>query len=316
VATPPARRLTAADRRPSRAPFARTSPIEPSFAPTWPSWTTTSADGVEIAAYELGGEGPPLVVAHATGFLGSMYRSLAGALADRFRVVALDFRGHGRSSRPSNDDFGWDRMADDLAAVVGRIGTAPAAGFGHSMGAAALLLLERLRPGTFTSLFLFEPIVFADDYEPSGPNVMADLTRTRRATFDSRAEAFARYASRPPLSDLRPDVLAAYVADGFVDLPDGSVRLACDPEDEARTFEAETKVHLATIAGVQAPVAVAVGHDEEGPNPARLGPPVVDTLPRAELIERPALGHLGPFEDPPAVAADVRAHADRVAGPT
>ena len=125
----------------------------------------TSADGVEIAAYEFGGTGPPLVLAHATGFCATMYRPLGLELVDRFRVVALDFRGHGRSARPENADFGWDRMADDVLAVLERIGE-PAAGFGHSMGGAALLLAEERRPGTLHGMFLFEPIVFPDDFQP------------------------------------------------------------------------------------------------------------------------------------------------------
>lgn len=270
---------------------------------TAPSWTVPSADGVEIAAYEFGGDGPPLLVAHATGFLGPMYGPMADDLAGRFRVVALDFRGHGASTRPRNDDFGWDRMAFDLLAVVDHIGGGPIAGFGHSLGGGVSLLAERARPGTFSSLFLFEPIVFPDDLVFDGPNRMAGPARSRRGSFPSRADALTRYAARPPLSGMRPDVLAIYVRDGFVDQPDGSVALACAPDDEARTFESEIKVRTSTITTVGSAVTVAVGHDEEGPNPARLGPAIVAALPHAELLVHPELGHLGPFEDPPAVAA-------------
>ena len=278
---------------------------------TAPSWTVPGTDGVEIAAYELGGDGPPLLVAHATGFLGPMYRPMADGLVDRFRVVALDFRGHGASTRPANDDFGWDRMARDLLAVVDHIAGSrggPIAGFGHSLGGGVSLLAERERPGTFSSLFLFEPIVFPDDHVFDGPNRMAGPARSRRGSFPSRAEALARYGARPPLNLMRPDVLAIYVRDGFVDQPDGSVALACAPDDEARTFESEVKVRTSTIESVGTAVTVAVGHDEEGPNPARFGAPIVAALPRAELLVCPELGHLGPFEDPPAVAALILEH--------
>ena len=271
-----------------------------------PSWTVPSVDDVAIAAYELGGDGPPLVVAHATGFLGPVYAPMAATLTDRFRVVALDFRGHGASTVPADGNFGWDRMALDLLAVVDRIGTAPLTGFGHSLGGGVLLLAEHERPGTFSSLFLFEPIVFPDDFVFDGPSPMAGPARSRRGSFPSRAAALARYASRPPLSDMRPDVLEIYVRDGFVDQPDGSVALASAPDSEASTFESEIKVRTSTIAGVESSVTVVVGHDEEGPNPARFGPSIVAALPHAELIVREDLGHLGPFEDPPAVAALVR----------
>jgi pimeloyl-ACP methyl ester carboxylesterase len=266
---------------------------------------------VEIAGYEFGGSGAPLLLAHATGFCATMYRPLGVELIDDLRVVALDFRGHGRSARPPNADFGWDRMADDVLAAIERIGT-PALGFGHSMGGAALLLAEERRPGTFAGMFLYEPIVLPDDFHPGGSNYMADMARARRWTFPSRDDALARYASRPPLNTLRADVLAAYVDDGFVDLPDGSVGLACRPEDEARTFESESKLHTSRVTDVETPVAVAVGRDEEGPNPARLGPDLVAALQHAELVRRPVLGHLGPFQDPVLVAADLRAHLGKI----
>jgi pimeloyl-ACP methyl ester carboxylesterase len=252
-----------------------------------------------------------MVLAHATGFCATMYRPLGVELTDRFRVVGFDFRGHGRSTRPDNDDFGWDRMAEDVLAVVERLDSTPASGFGHSMGGAALLMAEERRPGTFDSLFLFEPIVFPDDFRPTAPSSMADLARARRSTFPSRGDVLARYASRPPLSTMRADVLTAYVSDGFVDVADGSVRLACDPEDEARTFESETRVHTASVRDVAAAVTVSVGHDEEGPNPARFGPGLVAALPHAALVTRHELGHLGPFQAPALVAEDVRAHAEQ-----
>lgn len=270
-----------------------------------------SADGVEIAGYEFGGSGAPLLLAHATGFCATMYRPLGLALVERFRVVGLDFRGHGRSARPGTADFGWDRMADDVLAVVDHVGM-PAFGFGHSMGGAALLLAEERRPGTFAGMFLYEPIVLPDDFHPGASNYMAEMARARRASFPSRGDALERYASRLPLNTLRADVLAAYVDDGFVDLPDGSVRLACLPEDEARTFESESKLYTSRVTDVETPVAVAVGHDEEGPNPARLGPGLVAALRRAELIRRPQLGHLGPFQDPALVAADLGAHLGKI----
>ena len=265
-----------------------------------------SVDGVEVAVHELGGEGPTLLVAHATGFHGTMYEPLAAGLRDHFRIVALDFRGHGFSTRPDNGDFNWDRMVLDLLAVADRLGPPPIAGFGHSLGGGTLLLAEHERPGTFGSLVLFEPIVFPDDFEFSGENPMAAPARSRRPSFPSRADALARYASRPPLNEMRPDVLEIYVRDGFVDQPDGSVVLACAPDDEAATFASDTKVRTSTIADVKSAVTVLTGaDDEDAPSPARYGPAIVDALPNGRLQVHPEVGHLAPFEQPDAVAAMV-----------
>ena len=276
---------------------------------TAPSWTTPSADGVELAAYELGGAGPPLLVAHATGFLGTMYGPLAAGLADRFRVVALDFRGHGSSTRPANDDFGWDRMALDVLAVAERLGPPRRSpGSATRWAAAPSCSPNASDPGRFARCSCTSRSCSLTTSSFDGPNPLAGPARSRRPSFPSRADALARYASRPPLGTMRSDVLELYVRDGFVDQPDGSVALACAPDDEARTFEAEAKVHTSTIASVGAAVTVAVGHDEEGPNPARFGAAIVAALANAELVVCPELGHLGPFDDPDAVAALVRAH--------
>ena len=155
---------------------------------------------------------------------------------------------------------------------------------------------------------LFEPIVFPDDHEFDGHNPMAAPARSRRPTFPTRADALARYGSRPPLDEMRADVLEIYVRDGFVDLPDGSVTLACAPDDEAATFDSDTKVRTSTITDVMSSVTVLTGReDEDGPSPARFGPAIVEALPDARLQVHPEIGHLGPFEQPDAVAAMVLA---------
>src|SRR4051794_39364521 len=117
-----------------------------------------STDGVSVAVHDLGGDGPPLIICHATGFCAGAYIPLAEHLADR-HVWALDFRAHGDSTAPEQDRFDWDGAADDLAAVLAELGDDPIDAFGHSMGGAALMLVEARRPGTLRSAYLFEPIV-------------------------------------------------------------------------------------------------------------------------------------------------------------
>ena len=57
--------------------------------------------------------------------------------------------------------------------------------------------------------------------------------RRRRANFPSRADALHRYASRPPLNELRADSLFSYVEHGFRDMTDGTVTLLGGwPKDE------------------------------------------------------------------------------------
>ena len=262
-----------------------------------------SEDGVKLKLRMMGGSGPDLLVCHATGFHGLAYRPLAQSLEEHFRVWALDFRGHGSSGPAPDDDYAWRGMGADVAACAAAIGGERLYGFGHSMGGAALLLAERSCPGTFTGLFLYEPIVMPRGFFDSpNANPLAAGARSRREVFNSRAEALARYSSRSPLGVMRADALAAYVEGAFVELPDGRVRLACSAETEARTFEASGGLPTEEAAGISVPATVAAGTVAGVPNPGAFAPAVADALPQGRFLDFEDLGHFGPLEAPGVVA--------------
>ena len=264
-----------------------------------------SSDGVELELHDFGGDGPPLLIAHATGMCAGAYLPMVPQLADRFHVWALDFRAHGDSSAPAAAGLAWPGMAADVLSVVDALGGAPVAGFGHSMGGASLVAAELLRPGTLTSAFLFEPIILPTEWgDAAGSNPMATAARRRRATFASRDEAIGRYARRPPLGGWRADALAAYVDHGFADAPDGGITLKCTPEHEAQTFEGAHKVTVDQVCGVATPCVVARGGRDGEFGPAGFSGRVADALPAGELRRYAELSHFGPFEDPVLIARE------------
>lgn len=259
-----------------------------------------------MAFYELGGAGPPLLLAHATGFHARVWDPLVDQLADRFRCVGFDQRGHGNTPAPAEGDFDWRGFARDALAVVNAAPLDRPFGFGHSAGATALLLAELSRPGTFRALYCYEPVV-----APPGPGpfpappgqALAAGARRRREVFRSRQAAYEHFAAKPPLSLLAPPVLRAYVDHGLEDLPGGGVRLRCRPEHEARSYE-NGMSHGAwdRLAEIRCPVTVACGSlsDTFGPAVAALQASQL-ARGRTEVFE--GLGHFGPLEDPAAVAA-------------
>jgi pimeloyl-ACP methyl ester carboxylesterase len=270
-----------------------------------------STDGVTVALHDLGGEGPTLLVSHATGFCGRVYEPLAAALSTRFHVWALDFRGHGESTAPATEALHWHRVTDDLAAAVAALGDGPVGVFGHSMGGACALLLEHRAPGTFAWAYVFEPIVRPDAALFATSNPMAEQAARRRATFPSRADVMLRYSERPPLSLLRADCLRAYVEHGFRDDEDGSVTLRCAPAIEAGIFARSGDITLDDVATVTIPVTVAFGGVESSAafSPASLAGAVADRVANGRLEGFDRLGHLGPMQDPELVAASVLAAA-------
>jgi pimeloyl-ACP methyl ester carboxylesterase len=184
---------------------------------------------------------------------------------------------------------------------------------GHSKGGAAILLAEQRRPGTFGSVYLFEPVVLPPTVrsqmgaDEGGANPLAEGALRRRPTFASRDEAFENYRSKPPLSVLDPEALRAYVDHGFADQPDGTVTLKCRPEVESAVFRMGGLHHAFEHLGeVQCPVTIGIGAvDAFGP--AAAGPPIVEALPHGTLDELPDLGHFGPLQDPARLAAHILA---------
>jgi pimeloyl-ACP methyl ester carboxylesterase len=260
-----------------------------------------------IAVHDLGGEGPALLLVHATGFCGQVFEPLAAALGGRFRCLALDIRGHGDSGAPTGGDFAWAGFARDVLAVVDGLGLEHPFGFGHSSGGAALLLAEEDRPSTFAALYCFEPVVFPAELPLPTENPLAASARRRRVEFASRDEALANFASKPPLSTLDPAALAAYVDHCLQALPDGRVRLKCRPEHEAAVYEASFGHDAyARLGSVACPLTLACGERTEA-----LGPPMLEAMaaraPRARVEVIEGLGHFGPLEDPLRVAASVAA---------
>ena len=262
------------------------------------------ADGVELALHCLGGDGPPLLFVHATGFNGRTYGPLTDRLAEHFTVWAPDLRAHGWSPPPSNGDHLWTTLAADLLVVIDHLGIAPGEldCVGHSIGAATLLLADAQRPGTIRRMYGYEPVVWrtAEVFGP-GENPLIAVTINRREVFASRGEAFERFATRPPFSGVRADALASYIAHGFEDLPDGTVRLRCRASDEAATYDGEWTSTTARLDGSQTCAVIGKGLEMTF---ADIGVPAHEALVNSRLVTYAGLGHFGPFEAPDVIADD------------
>ncbi len=278
------------------------------MAPSPSARPVPSTDGVTVALHDLGGDGPPLLMCHPTGFLAMTWSPMAQQLAGVARCWALDFRGHGQSTAPESGDFTWRGMCDDVLAVVDALGLDEVRAVGHSMGGAALLMAEQRRPGTFSRMWLYEPIVFPP-LEGGGhrENPLAAAARRRRPRFVDRDAAYANFASKPPLDGIDPTALRAYVDHGLRDAPDGDgVELVCTPETEASVFDnGMTHDTFAHLGEVTCPVTIAASGDV-GYGPAQMAPAIVAALPHGALERHPTATHFGPMADPAGMAEAVR----------
>ena len=265
------------------------------------------ADGVELALHCLGGDGPPLLFVHATGFNGRTYGPLTSRLAEHFTVWAPDLRAHGWSPPPGERDFRWVTLAADLLAVVDHLGIPHGEldCVGHSIGAATLLLADAQRPGTIRRMYGYEPVIWrsAEIFGP-GENPLIAVASKRREVFASRAEAMERFAARPPFGLVRADSLHSYVTNGFRDLGDGTVQLRCAATDEADTYDGEYTSTTDRIDGISTPVVIGKGLEMTFND---IGVPAHEVLPNSRLVTYHGLGHFGPLEAPDVIADDALA---------
>jgi pimeloyl-ACP methyl ester carboxylesterase len=265
-----------------------------------------SDDGSEVAAYDFGGSGPPLLLGHATGFHAHVWLPVVAALRSRFHCFAWDARGHGASGSPASGDFDWRRSGDDARAVAAAFGLDRPMAAGHSGGGAALILAEADHPGSWSALWLHEPVV-PDWSARSAENPLVAGALRRRDAFASRAEAVRNFAGRVPFDAFTPETLRLYVEYGFVDAPGGGVTLACRREDEAATYQhAMTADARSRMPEVRPPTHVVLG-ERSSHFPHETLAAAVDLLPDGELEVMPGVGHFGPMEDPSRVAASISA---------
>lgn len=276
---------------------------------TWrPGPRVTGDDGVELAVWDLGGDGPPLVLLHGTGFHARVWEPVAGPLRAAHHVWALDQRGHGASGHAADGLYtDWDHLARDLHAVADVL--APAGGLlgaGHSLGGAVLLRAEQLRPGTCAALYCYEPVVIPAAVGSDAPPALSALARQRRAVFPSRRAARDNFAGKPPFAAMDGRVLDAYVAHGFVERADGTVELACPPAEEASFYEGALHSGIwERLDEVGVPVTVAAGGDDAPP--ADLAAAIAERLPTGHLERYADLDHFGPMTDPERIGKAIAA---------
>lgn len=198
----------------------------------------------DICWFEWGqpGDGPSLLLLHATGFHARLWDRVVAALPAGTHVVAPDHRGHGRSFRPATL-ADWSASADVLLPLVDRLGGRPLVGCGHSMGGYILTRLAAKRPDAFRHIVLIDPVILAPVFYPGQdavplPDPADHPVAKRRGQWDSAEQMCARFAERPPYANWDSRVLADYCTHGVLPAANGDgYELACPPALEASVYQ-------------------------------------------------------------------------------
>ena len=282
------------------------------------------ANGIRLHYLEWGGDGPPAVLLHATGFLARLWEPIAVALSARYHVYAYDARGHGDSDKPvlspveeTDGGYGWEGLSADLMGFLEAHGLRAVPIVGHSSGAAGAIRLAALRPEYVSALVLIEPTVFPPmpvEGSDARKEQMASGAAKRRMVWGSREDLISAYRQRRTFAGWREDVLRLFAEHGTFQREDGQIELKCPAEIEAEMYRNSLSPDTWDILPrVRCPALVIRGENTE-PMLAFVAGGVAGRIPGARMATIAGGSHFVPMERPEAIAAEALAFLERAAG--
>lgn len=238
-------------------------------------------------AYELSGpeDAPAVLLTPSLGTDRSMLDRQAARLAERFRVVSCDIRGHGGSPVPAGP-YSIAELGGDLLALMDSLALEHASLFGVSIGAMTSIWVAAHAPGRVERL-----VVCCSSSRIDNPE-----------SYRERAAA-VRSGGLEPIVDA---ALTRWFAPGFDDWAVlerfRRMLLSVAPEGYAGCCEAIAAMDLtAELGSIAAPTLVIAGAEDPATPPAH-GRRIADGIAGASFELVPGASHLANVEAPAVVS--------------
>jgi len=237
---------------------------------------------VELA-YDERGDGEPLVLIMGLGADATAWEPHVQAYAARYRCLAVDNRGAGRSPKPAGP-YSTAAMADDYAALIRSLGAGPVRVAGISMGGAIAQELALRHPELVARMVLVSSWARCDEY---AKEVFRHFARMRAA---ASPDAFAQLLQ---LWIWTPEYLGAHIGE----LRDVRAEPATMPQ---HAFDAQCAAcigHDTTdrLAQIAVPTLVTAG-DRDIFTPLPFAEALHAGIPASELKVFPGTGHAHHWE--------------------
>ncbi|WP_225845405.1 alpha/beta fold hydrolase [Streptomyces sp. HPF1205] len=236
---------------------------------------------------------PGVLLLH--GLLGraSHWAATARRLAPRYRAIALDQRGHGRSAKPEGP-YGPDAYAADAIAAVEQLGLAPVTLIGHSMGALTAWKAAVRRPDLVAAVVICD--MRASAVGEAGQREWEDWLRSWPLPFATLGDVRQWFGADDPWADAPNPVRGDFFAEVMEEGEDGWRPLS-SPHHLLRSRDPWIRdAHWDDLAQVDCPALVVRGLDGElGRAEAQ---EMVRVLPRGQYAEIADAGHLVPWDQP------------------
>ncbi|MCX7939943.1 MAG: alpha/beta hydrolase [Thermoflexales bacterium] len=233
-------------------------------------------------------EAPAVVFLHGFPFNHAMWQAQVEVLSQRYRCIAPDLRGYGRSPQPP-DCAAWtmDDFADDVAALMDALGIARATVCGLSMGGYVAFALWRRHRSCISRLILANTKA-AGDSEQAKQNRRrhAELVRTQgmRAFADEMLPKLLAPNAHPAVAE----AVRAMIESTPIETVLATLPALADRPDMSEALSA-----------ISVPTLVVVG-EQDAISPLSEAQFMQARIPGARLAVIPNTGHLSPMEQPEA----------------
>ena len=153
--------------------------------------------------YAIYGSGEPLLMLHGGLGHSDVWGAQIPAFAAKYKVIAVDSRGHGRSTR-DDKPYSYDLMADDVVALLDKLGIDKASIVGWSDGGIIGLDIAIRHPERLDKLF-----AFGANYNLSGLKDDIDKNPTFSAYIERAGKDYARLSPTPKDFDAFVEAISA-----------------------------------------------------------------------------------------------------------
>tara|TARA_B100000686_G_scaffold331125_1_gene394259 strand:- start:952 stop:1809 length:858 start_codon:yes stop_codon:yes gene_type:complete len=116
-------------------------------------------DGVNLHALDWGGSGPPIFLIHGSRRTAHSWNAVSRRIRSKFRVIALDMLGHGRSDAPKTGYMTKDRASDTQYMINQIIGDEKHYLMAHSLGGASTAIYAAKNFDRILGMMLIEPVM-------------------------------------------------------------------------------------------------------------------------------------------------------------
>ena len=247
-------------------------------------------------AFEVFGEGPPVVLVHGTPSRASVWRQVVPALASTHRVFVFDLLGFGDSERRVDQKVSVAVHGRVLAELIDVWGLVDPAVVGHDIGGATALRAHLVEGVPFSKMALIDAVVVSPWITPRTRQMQREVDRYRSLP-DAELEASIReHLNSATFTPLDSEVFADLFGQW-----DGAHGQALYLRNLAGFDEADTEAFEPLLPSISAPVLILWGQ-EDAWLPVATSERIATSIPHARRVVLPGAGHFSMEDQPEAVA--------------